>query len=139
MHPMHLETLELRTLLSSTLNNGVLSVTGTDAFDAVVIGQDLNGLIVVTQNGQSSSFFANQVSSINIAVFGGNDNVSVGVSRPCTIVGGTGNDTLSGSAGDSMARRRSSWFSESTAYKSTMSGIVSVLSGRKTRWIGSPT
>src|SRR5258707_15309942 len=33
----------------------------------------------------------------------------------------------SGSAGDSVARRRSSWFSESTVYRLTMSVIVNPL------------
>jgi Ca2+-binding RTX toxin-like protein len=93
----HLEALELRRLLDATLDNGTLTVTGTDAADAFTI--NLVNDQIVFENGNESPFDAGAVTSIVIDALGGNDTITVNVDRPTTIRGGAGDDTVTGGPG----------------------------------------
>ena len=86
--------------LSST---GTLGVYGTAADDAVDLSSDEDGRIVVRFDGSTSSFDANDVKRIAVALYGGDDvlqTVDAGALPAMTIDGGAGNDTLYGGSGD---------------------------------------
>lgn len=96
------EYLELRTLLSATLADGVLSIVGTDEADRVSVRADGDNL-VATVNGEESTFASADVTSIDVAVGGGDDRVNLrGVTQDATIDGGAGNDRLSGGRGNDV-------------------------------------
>lgn len=95
------EKLEYRRLLSSSLVNGLLTVTGTSNKDTIALS--LSGSnIKVAQNGTADKLFATAaVQKILINALGNNDTVTVGpfVTKPATINGGGGNDSLFGGGG----------------------------------------
>ena len=95
-----LQPLESRRLLSVTLADGVLTVTGTDNADQLGVGRSAT-MIVVNDNGSSSEWDPTLVTSIVINALGGNDQVAVvrPVAKPITANGGAGDDALRGSAG----------------------------------------
>ena len=96
------EYLELRTLLSATLADGVLSIVGADEVDRVFVRADGDDL-VVTVNGEESTFASADVTSIDVAVGDGDDRVDLrGVTQDATIDGGAGNDRLSGGRGNDV-------------------------------------
>jgi len=94
---MDLESLEARTLLSSTLISGVLTVTGTSKANIVSVKKVVSTLQLL-DDGIVSAFALNSVSGISFGMAGGNDVVTVAkeVTIPVTIVGDSGNDTLTG-------------------------------------------
>jgi hypothetical protein len=104
---LQVEPLEDRSLpssgITSTLQNGVLTIVGTDAADTIVIRQTPQG---VTVNGQRS--FAN-VARVVVDGRGGNDRIYVDTSgitgtgrAPISayLIGGPGNDLLVGGDGN---------------------------------------
>src|SRR5688572_26033400 len=95
-----LESLESRRLLTVTLDNGVLTVTGTEQDDQLGVGRNMT-MIVVNDNGTSSEWNPAQVESIVVNALGGNDQVAVmrPVAKPITANGGAGDDALRGSLG----------------------------------------
>ena len=95
-----LQTLESRRLLSVTLENGVLTVTGTEDADQLGVGRNTT-MIVVNDNGTTSEWDPALVDSIVINALGGNDQVAVGrpIAKPITANGGAGDDAMRGSAG----------------------------------------
>src|SRR5436190_11870114 len=113
------EELESRTLLSWTMQDGVLLITGTDADDVITISLDASdsNLLVVTDNDVPSFFnkhdLAFDVHAIVMQGLDGNDDLEVdesngrinfavqatGDAGDDTIVGGSGNDFLAGKDG----------------------------------------
>jgi Ca2+-binding RTX toxin-like protein len=98
MAPTRFETLELRTLLDATLNNGLLTVTGTDNAETISINPQA-AQIIVDIGGSQTPFTAADVARISIDARGGDDTVTVNVNRPTTILGGAGADNITGSDG----------------------------------------
>lgn len=95
-----LEQLESRRLLSVTLDNGVLTVTGTEDHDQLAVGRSTT-MIVVNDNGAHHSFNPADVNSIVINGLGGADRIGIGpgVNKPITANGGGGNDYITGGTG----------------------------------------
>ena len=94
------QPLESRRLLSVTLDDGVLTVTGTDLDDQLGVGRSPT-MIVVNDNGTSSEWDPALVDSIVVNGLSGNDLIGVmrPVHKPLTANGGEGNDALRGSLG----------------------------------------
>jgi Ca2+-binding RTX toxin-like protein len=91
-----LETLELRTLRDATLENGILTIVGTDSPDQINVSLNPANQIVVNLNGSESTFDAAQVNTLTIDARAAADTVAVNVNRPATINGGDGDDSLAG-------------------------------------------
>ena len=85
-------------LLAGPIDNGTLTVTGTEGADVIVVSQ-VGTTIVVDLNGTQTQFDAVEVRSIRIDALGGDDSVIVDVVRPTRILGGAGNDRILGSDG----------------------------------------
>jgi Ca2+-binding RTX toxin-like protein len=99
-----LENLELRTLLSSSLSNGLLTVTGTSGNDTISLTVSGSN-IKVTQNGlPAAQFSSGAVQKILVNASGGKDSVIVSgsITKPATLNGGAGNDTLNGGGGNDV-------------------------------------
>ena len=71
-----LEPLERRRMLSVTLEDGVLTVTGTENADQLGVGRSTT-MIVVNDNGTTSEWDPALVTSVVINALGGNDQVAV--------------------------------------------------------------
>ena len=84
--------------LAAGIDNGVLTVTGTEGADTIVVAQ-VGTDIVVDVNGVATPFDADEVVELRIEALGGDDTVIVDVDRPTTILGGAGNDFIVGSDG----------------------------------------
>ena len=95
------EPLEPRSLMSASLVNGVLAVTGTDAPDKIGIDVAANGILFVDENGLRQAFSSYEIRSISVDARGGNDRIALAanVRVPTTLRGGAGNDTLIGGNG----------------------------------------
>jgi len=110
---MFLEKMESRCLLSATLAGGVLTITGTDGNDVVMIraGKKQSTLIVMEGTSDDlaeatkTSFDLASVTSIEVNSGAGDDVVMIhgkkrrAISIPAVINGGDGNDVLSGADG----------------------------------------
>jgi Ca2+-binding RTX toxin-like protein len=109
--PATLEPLEQRRLLSVTLSDGLLTITGTRRSDhyEVYVGNrsSADGLVVVVNNRKLLHFDPAKIKKIKVDLGLGNDEVSfddtpyfghLSVDVPVTVRGGAGNDTLSGSS-----------------------------------------
>jgi Ca2+-binding RTX toxin-like protein len=98
------ESLETRTLMSASLNNGVLTITETNGADTVVVGKNPQGKFFVTENGIPSLFLWNAVNKVVVNLLAGADNFSAQpvVDKPLEIHGGDGNDTEKGGSGNDM-------------------------------------
>jgi len=81
-----------------SINQGLVTVTGTNAGETILVSQVANQ-IIVDIDGNQTPFDADQVEEISINALGGNDTITVNVNRPTTILGGAGNDTITGSDG----------------------------------------
>ncbi len=88
---LRVEALEAREVLTTAaLAGGVLTVTGTDAAEAIAV-RSTNGQISVT--GVSPTFSVAGVSRIDVRALGGDDVIDVrGVLTPLQLDGGTGAD-----------------------------------------------
>lgn len=95
------EGLESRTMLSATLSHNVLTVTGTDNNDTIVLTVVSKTQYSVTLNGQQSKFATSKVNSIVINAGAGNDkiNVKAVIAAKVSLNGGDGNDTINGGGG----------------------------------------
>src|SRR5262245_38541533 len=92
-----LETLESRRLLTATLNNGVLTITG-GAFGDNLVAENQGSFIKVTENNsKTSTFRANKVSGIVFNGLAGNDTLTNKSSKPSIMNGGADSDTMIGS------------------------------------------
>ncbi|HEX8910904.1 MAG TPA: calcium-binding protein [Humisphaera sp.] len=108
---MLFEPLENRQFLSATLDTaGLLTVTGTDAKDAITVAKAPDGKLVVTERTVSATgrvtvrrtaFKFADVKAITVDAKAGNDVVTLlpGITVAATLTGGVGNDTLVGGAG----------------------------------------
>lgn len=109
---LNIESLELRTLMTANavLSAGLLSVTGGAGADDIDLLLDGGGNILVHDAGTIVSTFSSaMVSRIEIRAQDGNDTVDVNAAilQPATIIGGQGNDRLTGGGGPSLIRGRS--------------------------------
>jgi Ca2+-binding RTX toxin-like protein len=95
-----LESLESRRLFTVTLTDGVLTVTGTENADQLVVGRN-ETMIVVNDNGTASQWNPADVNSIAINGLGGDDQIGVrpGLVKPISIDAGAGNDAVHGGTG----------------------------------------
>src|SRR5688500_11119097 len=98
----HLETLEQRRLMSTTLVNGILTVTGTAGNDQVDVDQ-LNGEIYVFENGllgggNGGIFLAQSVTKVVFHGFDGHDTMIAhpALAKPTDMFGGPGDDSMYG-------------------------------------------
>ncbi len=97
-----LEFLELRRLLTTTFSNGLLTIEGTSGADTIALSVSGSN-IKVSQNGLSPvQFPSSSVHKISISTHDGNDTVTISnsITKPATISGGKGNDTLTGGGGN---------------------------------------
>jgi Ca2+-binding RTX toxin-like protein len=98
------EGLEIRRLMSATLDDELLTVDGTGGDDDLRVRRD-DGEIVVTLNGNEEGRFDNSdVKEIRLSGLGGDDTIRVEANvRGATLRGGDGNDTLlGGEDGDTL-------------------------------------
>ena len=109
------QQLEERRLLSAAVEAGILTVVGTDANDTITVGLNAtdNTKLDVNVNGTVSSFAllnADTTAAITgIKISGGNGNDSIkidqtngGIVLPATLIGGNGQDSLTGGAGNDV-------------------------------------
>jgi Ca2+-binding RTX toxin-like protein len=92
------ESLETRTLMSATLADGLLTVTGTDAAETIRVEQE-GSRIYAYVGDVRDSFRASRVQTIRVDALGGDDTVQIEVKRNSRIQGGAGDDTISGGSG----------------------------------------
>jgi Ca2+-binding RTX toxin-like protein len=112
-----MQSLENRKLLSSTLTDGLLTVTGTGKRDFIVVSLSRDGeTVTVTERSgtrfrrgaaTTADYSADEVSSVLIDGVGGNDRLIVwgrgdSFAVPATINGGSGDDVLSGGNGNDL-------------------------------------
>jgi Ca2+-binding RTX toxin-like protein len=96
----HFEGLEHRRLMSTSLSNGVLTVTGSAANDRIEIDQ-YNAELYVFENGLLSGIYSSSIQRLVIRANGGNDTIKLwpAVTKGAEIYCGEGNDTAIGAAG----------------------------------------
>ncbi len=89
-----------------SINAGTITVDGTNNADTIIITQDATK-VHVTLNGQTTDYTAATVMNIVVNANGGADNVRLSatngsnpVTKPSTINGGDGNDSLIGGNGN---------------------------------------
>ncbi len=94
-----IEFLENRRLLSASVANGVLTITGTDKADHINVVQ--RGAAIIVHQGNSITRFAKKdhISSIVINALAGNDQIKVTSKLGATIDGGDGKDLIIGGNG----------------------------------------
>src|SRR5437764_8539454 len=94
-----IKNLESRRLLSASVANGVLTITGTDKADHINVVQ--RGAAIIVHQGNSITRFAknDHISSIVINALAGNDQIKVTSKLGATIDGGDGKDLIIGGAG----------------------------------------
>lgn len=93
------ESLETRQLMSASLVNGILTVTGTNLADILAVSQDATR-VRVNDNGAVRTFALASVKSVVVDGLAGNDQLlgRSNLQKPLTLRGGEGNDTLTGGA-----------------------------------------
>src|SRR5436305_973725 len=96
------ESLESRLFLSASVVNGVLTVTGTDNADHIIIIQQKQSVLVhegshLTRFNQFSRI--THVSQIIVNALGGNDTIKITSRIGATVDGGDGNDLIIGGSG----------------------------------------
>lgn len=94
------ESLEGRRLMSVSLANGVLQITGTAVGDAIALGRNA-GRLTVTENGVTSDYRWRAVKRVVAQLEAGNDlfyTLFSNIAKPMQIDGGAGDDVLSGSS-----------------------------------------
>lgn len=103
---LSLESLNSRTLPSATLANGVLTVTGTEGRDQIVVREhhdtiSVKGMQIDVGGVMQSTVPASAVTSVAVNALGGNDRVDVRTLKVAAVVdGGAGNDVILGGVGD---------------------------------------
>src|SRR5689334_15787091 len=99
-----LESVEPRLLLSfaSLSSHGTLSVVGTGGTDSITV-QFSGTKVQAVLNGATASFNKSAVKRIFAEGLGGNDRIKNKTSLPSTLMGDSGNDSITGgSAADSI-------------------------------------
>lgn len=98
---MYVDRLESRTLLSSSLSAGILSIVGTDAADMVLVYKGTATTLIVSENGVQKSYAVSTVKKISADSKGGNDRIEISKSLtiPTSLAGNSGNDTITGGGG----------------------------------------
>ena len=95
--------------ISAVLADGVLTITGDDQDNTIVVSRDVAGTILVLVNGDPLAVSGGtprigSTSLIRILGLGGNDTLTVdeanGAMPPANLLGGEGNDVLTGGSGD---------------------------------------
>jgi Ca2+-binding RTX toxin-like protein len=103
---MAVEGLESRTLLSATLSDGVLTVTGTAGADRIEVqNRSDKGQIKLELNGRETKYAFSSVTKIVIDGLAGNDVISYsgrdgGLNVPGVLNGGDGDDSIEGGLGN---------------------------------------
>jgi Ca2+-binding RTX toxin-like protein len=103
---LKLESLHSRALPSATLAGGVLTVTGTDGNDLIVVRQiagaiSVRGMQIDVGGTLQSSVPAASVTAVDVNALGGNDRVRLGTLHiGATVDAGGGNDSVLGGLGD---------------------------------------
>ncbi len=97
--PAAIETFENRTVLAAsvtaTLSKGVLAIEGTSRDDIIVVRYDKATNVISIDNVAISG--SGGIGKIQVNARGGNDNVSLeGVPIACTVLGGSGRDSIVG-------------------------------------------
>lgn len=108
MRKAHLRVDELhsRALPSATLVNGVLTVTGTDGNDVIVVRQahamiSVKGMSIDVNGVMEKAVKVADVTSVDVNALGGNDRVNLSSLRiGATVDGGAGNDRIFGGRGN---------------------------------------
>src|SRR5437773_1544442 len=102
---MRTETLEQRRLLSISLSDGLLTITGTPGNDSITIRQE-GATLFIDDNIKVRSYNVSDVTKLSIDMLGGDDFLRLrkksgtrNVTMPATMLGGAGNDTLRGGLG----------------------------------------
>ncbi len=96
-----LESLESRRLMTTTLEAGVLTIHGSDINDDIMVWQPVLEIMRVEHNGAVTDFATDEVKSIYVNVYGGEDVVTLGRRTVnAMIIGGEGSDTLSAGEGN---------------------------------------
>lgn len=80
------------------LDDGILTVTGTDEKDSISVSQS-GSQITAMLNGQKASFPADLVQNIRVSAGAGNDNVKLSTTMSVTVYGEEGADRIKGSNG----------------------------------------
>lgn len=94
------EQLESRVLLSATLEDGLLSVVGTEGKDSILLGRR-GDAIVVRLGKMAYGFPASDVQQVELWALGGNDVIKLtNLDKPANIDAGAGNDRVFGGKGD---------------------------------------
>ena len=97
-----MENLEPRQLLTVSLSNGVLTITGTNAADRIEVQRRADdGEVRVELNGQETEFPIGSVTRVVMNGLAGNDFLEYsgrdgGLNVPGVISGGAGNDSIGG-------------------------------------------
>jgi len=94
------EPLEVRALMSASLLNGNLTITGTELADTIAVNQANATQIAVVIGADTQLFLAADVQKLTINALGGEDSVTINVNRTSDVHGGAGNDTMNGGDGD---------------------------------------
>lgn len=86
---------------SIALTGGVLKVTGSDNAETITVTKTGTNLIAKVGANLTKTYAESTVTSISIDAKGGNDTIAVTstTTRPATIQGGSGNDTITGGGG----------------------------------------
>jgi Ca2+-binding RTX toxin-like protein len=96
------EPLENRRLLSVSLSEGILTVEGTAETDRIAVRRE-GEYLYVNLNGAVTRYANSAVRSIRAFGLGGNDAIAViETTKPATLDGGAGNDSLRGAAGNDL-------------------------------------
>jgi hypothetical protein len=101
------ERLETRRLFAVSMDRGVVTVTGSDdAQDVLVVWNDGAGHVVVSDNGNETVFDASTVTGVVMSGGAMNDDLEVMnpdfFDIPVTLNGGAGDDTLGGGNGNDV-------------------------------------
>ena len=94
-----IEYLESRRLLSASVSNGTLTITGTDHADRINVVQ--RGAAIIVHQGSSISRFGKKahISKILVNALGGNDSIKITSKIGASVDGGDGNDLIVGGNG----------------------------------------
>ncbi|HEV8606723.1 MAG TPA: LEPR-XLL domain-containing protein [Tepidisphaeraceae bacterium] len=96
------ESLESRLLLSASVSNGTLTVTGTDRADQINITQNKQTILV--REGSSVTRFSKRdhINSLVVNALGGNDRIKITSRLNATVDAGDGNDLIISGSGDDL-------------------------------------
>jgi ELWxxDGT repeat protein len=87
--------------VSTLVSQGTLLLNGTDGNDNIHVSEN-NNVITVNVNGETQTYQDNEIQNILVHAGAGDDAVTIddNITKPATIYGEDGNDTLQGGGGD---------------------------------------